>query len=289
MLSVAAQPQGGAALLRDGEVIGRAALQGDVLEQFTVDAPFRCKGYGTWFFKQLMRLYHIPAQQPLWAFAEAGDAAAAAFLHKFGFCAQGTAGLYCRSRPAQVNALSIAHDFLRAHVRSGAFAIDATAGNGHDTAFLCELVGSTGRVLALDIQPAAAAATGALLREKGFAQGRAVCASHAELARFAAPGTADAIVFNLGYLPGGDHTVFTTPEESIPALRTSLELLAPGGVLTVCAYSGKAQGTAERDAVLRFARALPARQYAVSIELFSDRAGLPPIPICVEKCPAEAK
>ncbi len=37
----------------------------------------------------------------------------------------------------------------------GRLAIDATAGNGHDTLFLAELVGPTGRVWAVDLQDAA--------------------------------------------------------------------------------------------------------------------------------------
>ena len=141
----------------------------------------------------------------------------------------------------------------------------------------------TGKVLAMDIQPAAVESTRHRLQTLGYAQARVVCDSHANLARYARPGTVDAAVFNLGYLPGGDHGVFTVPETSVPALRTALELLRPGGVLTVCAYSGGLQGTAERDAVLAFARALPEAQYRVEMELFSRRAGLPPVPVCIEK------
>ena len=115
------------------------------------------------------------------------------------------------------NALAVAHAFLRTHVRPGAFALDATAGNGHDTLFLCRLVGAAGRVLAFDVQPQAVENTNARLRENGCGQvGRAVLDSHANLAAYAAPGSVDAAVFNLGYLPGGDHGVFTTPGVSVP-------------------------------------------------------------------------
>ena len=37
-------------------------------------------------------------------------------------------------------------------MKEGDLCIDATAGNGNDTLFLCELVGECGRVLAFDIQ-----------------------------------------------------------------------------------------------------------------------------------------
>ena len=108
-------------------------------------------------------------------------------------------------------------------------------------------VGAAGRVLAFDVQPQAVENTNARLRENGCGQvGRAVLDSHANLAAYAAPGSVDAAVFNLGYLPGGDHGVFTTPGVSVPAMRTALELLRPGGVMTVCVYYGGPQGMAEK-------------------------------------------
>ena len=44
------------------------------------------------------------------------------------------------------------HHFIKQHVQSGDFCIDATMGNGHDTKLLCQLVGTGGKVLAFDIQ-----------------------------------------------------------------------------------------------------------------------------------------
>ena len=45
-----------------------------------------------------------------------------------------------------------AHIFLKEILRCGDHAIDATAGNGHDTKFLAEQVGSIGHVYAFDLQ-----------------------------------------------------------------------------------------------------------------------------------------
>ena len=50
---------------------------------------------------------------------------------------------------------ALAHQFVREILREGDLAIDATAGNGHDTLVLAARVGESGRVLAIDIQPAA--------------------------------------------------------------------------------------------------------------------------------------
>ena len=44
---------------------------------------------------------------------------------------------------------------LQQHLTLGDVAIDATCGNGHDTLFLSQLVGETGKIYSYDIQLAA--------------------------------------------------------------------------------------------------------------------------------------
>ena len=265
-------------LVRDGLVLGWLTLEPGRLTGIWVQEAWRRKGYGTYLYRQALKQSGIGPKERLTA---PDSAALRPFLEKFGFRPQD--GQLMRCAPVQRNALSIVHGFLAQHLGPGMFAVDATAGNGHDTAFLCGLVGPTGRVLAMDIQPAAVQATRQRLASLGYGQAQVVCDSHANLAHYARPGTVDGAVFNLGYLPGADHGVFTVPQTSIPALKTALELLRPGGVLTVCVYAGGRQGTVERDAVLAFVRDLPSSRYQVEVELFSDRPGLPPVPICIKK------
>ena len=93
-----------------------------------------------------------------------------------------------------MNTLDVVHDFLRRQVKPGAVCIDATAGKGRDTALLCRLAGKNGRVIAFDIQEAAVEQTRALLAEQGLTA-EVVQDSHAHMARYAAPGTVDLIVF----------------------------------------------------------------------------------------------
>ena len=45
----------------------------------------------------------------------------------------------------------LAHDAVRAMLHHGDIAINATAGNGRDTLFLLQCVGTTGRIFAFDI------------------------------------------------------------------------------------------------------------------------------------------
>ena len=174
------------------------------------------------------------------------------------------------------NALGVTHRFLAEHVKPGSFAVDATAGNGGDTAFLCRLVGE---VLAMDIQPQAVENTRARLLAEGLADiGQVVLADHARLGQLVPPESTDCIVFNFGWLPGGDHEVFTRKETSVPAVRQALESLRPGGILTLCLYYGRNNGYQERDALLELVRGLDHRRFTVM-----DRVNDPPIPIWIVK------
>ena len=182
-----------------------------------------------------------------------------------------------------INTLSIAHQFVREHVRPGAFCIDATAGRGRDTLFLCELAGPTGTVLALDIQEAAVESTRALLSANGQ-DARVILDSHSHLSAYADPGTVDCILFNFGWLPGGDHAVFTRPETSIPAIRSGLELLKPGGIMSLCIYYGGASGYyEERDALLAYLKTVDPDVFTVLTLQFHNRPNDPPIPVMILK------
>ena len=181
-----------------------------------------------------------------------------------------------------LNALGFSHQFMAAHVGEGAFCIDATAGKGRDTLFLCNLVGESGRVLALDIQADAVAQTTALLTAEGVMhRARVVQDCHSHLGDYAAPASADAIMFNFGWLPGGDHNTFSHADTSVAAVRAALDLLKVGGVMTLCLYYGRQNGTAERDAVLDFLPTVDNRRYTVIRGDFANRTGDVPIPVFI--------
>ena len=155
----------------------------------------------------------------------------------------------------------LARDILARAVQPGDIVIDATMGNGHDTAFLCEAVGPSGRVFAFDVQKEAIASTEALLREKGLLD-RAVLihAGHQYMDAHVSQAVS-AVVFNLGWLPGGSHTVTTRWETTREAVEKALSLLLPGGVLVVCAYPGHGEGNRERQQLVSFFSLLSNRKY----------------------------
>ena len=184
----------------------------------------------------------------------------------------------------KLNTLGIAHKVIEEKVCRGNFCIDATAGRGHDTAFLYGLVGEEGRVLAMDIQQDAVDSTRVLLQEKGYDQiAQVVLDSHSNIDRYAQPETVDCITFNFGYLPGGDHNIFTTPATSIPAIEKGLELLKPGGLMSLCVYYGGDSGFEEKDALMQFFKTIDSKRFTVLTTEFANRPNNPPIPVFILK------
>ena len=150
------------------------------------------------------------------------------------------------------------HTLLRERIAHGDLVIDATAGNGHDTMFLAEAVGMTGKVIAIDIQEEAITATRKRLSEAGLLDRVSLhCGSHADLQEIAGGASPSAIVFNLGYLPGGDRSVITRTEATLTAISASVEILRPGGTLAVVCYPGHAGGDSEAAAVEQFISSSP--------------------------------
>ncbi len=184
----------------------------------------------------------------------------------------------------KLNTLGVAHKIIEEKVKKGDFCIDATAGRGHDTAFLAELVGEEGRVIAFDIQQDAVDSTRALLQEKGYQDRVEVFLdSHSNMDQYAEENTVDCITFNFGYLPGGDHNIFTTPATSIPAIEKGLKLLKQGGLMSLCVYYGGDSGFEEKDALMEYFRMIDSKQYTVLITEFANRPNNPPIPVFILK------
>ena len=113
--------------------------------------------------------------------------------------------------------------------------------------------------------------------------GQALVHDHARLAELVAPGTADCVLFNFGWLPGAEHDIHSTADGSVPALRAALDALRPGGVLAAVLYSGKVIGDAEKQAALAFFRTLPLTKYTVLVCEFANWADTAPLPCFVIK------
>lgn len=270
-------------LYKEHTAIGTARLT-DGAVRVEIDPAWRRRGYGSYLLKELLRENGglDPKRETRFTAPLPGDEAARALAAKFDF--QPTGDRLLRRRVPDLSAVGLCHEFLAAHLAPGGFYIDATCGNGHDTEFLCRLAGPSGRVLGLDIQPRAVEATNARLQAAGLgAIGRAVLHDHARLGELAAPGSADCVLFNFGWLPGADHDVHSTAAGSLPALQAALELLKPRGVLAAVLYSGQVIGDSEKQAALAFFRSLPLTKYTVLVCEFANWADTAPLPCFILK------
>jgi hypothetical protein len=123
--------------------------------------------------------------------------------------------------------------------------VDATCGNGLDTLFMAEKVGPNGMIWAFDIQEEAVSATADRLSKRGMnRQVKLLQCGHENMSEHVPP-TLNAVVFNLGYLPGGDRKIITRPETTLAALEQGLQLLLPHGVLAATIYPGHIGGDSE--------------------------------------------
>ncbi len=162
----------------------------------------------------------------------------------------------------------LAREVILRVVEPGDTVVDATMGNGHDTQMLCETVGPEGRVLAFDVQAKAVEETRNRLRAQGL-DGRAelILSGHEHMAEYV-KGPVKAVMFNLGWLPGGDHEVTTRWETTRTAVESALNLLSPMGVLVICAYPGHAEGEREKQELAAFLGGLDNRRYNVLHQRF---------------------
>lgn len=166
----------------------------------------------------------------------------------------------------------------------GACAVDATLGNGHDALWLCGLVGEAGHVYGFDVQAEAVERSRNRLKDAGV-DNRAVLLldGHQNMLKHIPAGSADAVMFNLGWLPGAAHGVTTQTQTTLEAVNAALEVLKEDGLLTICVYPGHEEGAREREALLEWARKLDQREYDTMLRCYLNQSGDPPLLIAVKK------
>jgi len=164
--------------------------------------------------------------------------------------------------------------------------IDATAGNGRDTAFLAQATPDTCRIFAFDIQAEA------------MEQARLHCApwlqkitwihgSHAQIATVipvALHGRVQAIMFNLGYLPGGARKALCTqPDSTLAAIEQSMACLADDGVISLLCYTGHEGGMAEFESIMQASDSWRAAGWSVECYMPSTKHPAPPRHIVIRR------
>lgn len=182
----------------------------------------------------------------------------------------------------------LAHHYFKQKLKMGDIVLDCTAGNGLDSLFIARQIldGDQGHLYCIDIQEQAIVNTKKLLEEhlsreqlKGvsFLQ-----QSHEKLPEI--PNTVALIVYNFGYLPGGDKTITTHVESSLNSITKGLELLAPLGIMSLTCYPGHEEGEKEQNALFSFCESLDKKRWNLCLHKWLNRKTAPSL-VIIEKKP----
>lgn len=176
-----------------------------------------------------------------------------------------------------------ARAFIEANVEEGAKVIDATMGNGYDTEWLAKLVGETGKVYAFDVQPEAVENTKKRLEEENLLSRATLYLKGHENIGLTVRSMVDAVVFNLGWLPGFEKSIRTKCDTTLSAVNQALSMLKIGGVMTICVYPGHKEGDEELKTLTEWAEGLNEKQFDALIFRYANISKKPPVLIAITK------
>lgn len=176
--------------------------------------------------------------------------------------------------------------------REGAV-IDATLGNGKDALFLYRLIQNqrNAKLYAFDIQDLAIEKAKQHFdsEEPGWQEERVafIKASHDRFEDFQFDHPIVLIVYNLGFLPGGDKAKTTMRKTTLDSLASALSLIAKGGLISLTCYPGHEEGAEEEKAVYEFLKTCPKDTFSITSHEFINRQKAPIVYFIQKKCQKE--
>lgn len=166
--------------------------------------------------------------------------------------------------------IEAAHELWTKLLTSDDLVVDATCGNGHDTLALVKLAK---HVYSMDIQ--ADALDSARLRTKDYSEKITwIHGCHSRFPKELAAGSVKLVVYNLGYLPGGDKSKTTVRETTLLSIKSALELICAGGMVCVTCYPGHEEGKLEQEMLVAFAGGL-SREFLCCHHVWLNRPNSP--------------
>jgi SAM-dependent methyltransferase len=170
--------------------------------------------------------------------------------------------------------LDLAHELWKDLVTPEALVVDATCGNGHDALFLATLA-HRGKVILFDVQPQAIQNSRERLQKAldpahfNTISFHELC--HSKIDEVVPPASAKLIIFNLGYLPGHDKSITTRTKSTLISLEKCLDLVCPGGAISLTCYPGHTEGKKELEEITSFCRELSPKEWSVCAHCWLNR------------------
>jgi len=193
-------------------------------------------------------------------------------------------------------ATQIFKTLIESFLYEGMTAVDCTVGNGHDTLFLAQRAGVSGQVYGFDVQASALSSTKEKIdSEENCAPVKLFLKGHEHLTKTlqsefnglnddASSGlSVDIVVYNLGYLPRHDKTITTMTTTTLESVKQAMEIIKPGGVVSIICYPGHDEGSKELDMLSVFLRSVDQSKFDILKSEFINQSNRPPILFLIEK------
>jgi len=163
------------------------------------------------------------------------------------------------------------HTVVRDYISKNDIVIDMTMGNGNDTLFLSLI---SKHVYSFDVLDQAINSTKELLEQHFIDNVTLIKDTHLNVDLYVQD-KVSCILFNLGYLPGGDKNLTTKPTETIEALEKALVLLNNKGIISITVYPGHENGKIESELLLNYVTSLSSKDYNVVTYKFINKNNSP--------------
>lgn len=173
------------------------------------------------------------------------------------------------------NISDLSHYIIKGFISNKEIAIDATLGNGYDSDFLSK---NFKKVYSFDIQKEACDK----YKEKNIKNVEVINDSHHLFKKYINE-KVDCIMYNLGFLPGGNKEITTLHETSLASIKEGLDILNNGGIMTICIYRGHNEGKIEESCILEYLKNLPKNQFGVMVQSYLNRQDISPLLVVIEK------
>lgn len=166
------------------------------------------------------------------------------------------------------NSIQLVHCLLKDRLNKAKIIVDATAGNGNDTLFLAQNAVSDAQIYAFDIQKEAIENTRFLLTNNEnsihlpLTNISFIHDSHENINNYIQT-EIDIAIFNLGYLPGGDHKFTTKEDITLRTIDKILSKLSINGYLAIVMYPGHEEGLKEYQSIELLVKDLPKKSFTV--------------------------
>lgn len=183
-----------------------------------------------------------------------------------------------RQFPIFQSHIDLAHFFWAQIIGPSDLTIDATCGNGKDSLFLAKL--GPKHLYCIDLQQKAIELAKKTLL--GFKNLSFHQQCHSHFPEEIKSESVKLIVYNLGYLPGGDKSLTTMAATTLLSLQKGQNLLMPKGVISITCYPGHSEGAFEEKEIISWSQNLAPDRWTVSFHQFLNRKHSPSL-ILIQK------